>query len=68
VIVFNNGAAAYNLDVPMQGLFPDGASLRDLWGGGEARVTAGRIAGLALPPRSGAVLAAEENLGQRNVS
>ncbi len=59
----NNGADAYEMDVPATGLFADGATLRDLWNDGQARVTAGRITGATLPPRSGAVLAAGENLG-----
>jgi len=56
-VVLNNGPADYALDVPADGLFADGTPLRDLWGGSEARVTGGRIAGAALPPRMGAVYA-----------
>jgi cyclomaltodextrinase len=55
-VVLNNGAARYELDVPVHGLFADGTPLHDVWEGGGARVAAGRIAGLTLPPRSGAVL------------
>jgi len=55
VVVLNNGPASYDLDVPVQGLVPDGTVLRDLWQGGQAQVAAGRIAGATLPPRSGAV-------------
>jgi len=70
VVVLNNGPASCDLDVPAQGLFTDGAVLRDLWeigtsppklggtegGRGQAQVAAGRITGATLPPRSGAVL------------
>ncbi len=59
LVVLNNGPAAYDLDVPTGALFPDGATLRDLWGSGAAHVAAGRVAGLRLPPRSGAVLTME---------
>lgn len=56
VVVLNNGAAPYALDVPVRRLLPSGASLRDLWGEGTARVAGGRIGGLTLPPRAAAVL------------
>jgi cyclomaltodextrinase len=59
-VVLNNGGASYDLDVPVDGLFPEGASLHDVWGGGRAGVTAGRVTGATLPPRSGAVLAVGE--------
>ena len=57
-VVLNNGPAGYGLDVPVRDLFADGTILHDLWEGGQAQVTAGRITGMTLPPRSGAVLAA----------
>jgi neopullulanase len=63
-VVLNNGSASYNLDVPVQSLFADGVILRDLWGGGQARVNAGRITGLTLPPWSGAVLVGGEPQGR----
>lgn len=61
VVVLNNGPAGYTLDVPARDLFADGTSLHDLWAGdglGErtARVVAGQITNLTLPPRSAAVL------------
>jgi len=62
-VVLNNGSASYNLDVPVQSLFANGAILRDLWEGGQARVNAGRMTGLTLPPRSGAVLVGGEPQG-----
>jgi neopullulanase len=58
-VVLNNSPASCDLDVPVRGLFAEGAALHDLWGGGQAQVAAGRITGMALPPRSGAVLTAE---------
>ncbi|MBE9470706.1 MAG: hypothetical protein IMY75_01155, partial [Chloroflexi bacterium] len=36
--------------------FSDGMALHDLWEGGRAQVMTGRIAGMTLLPRSGAVL------------
>jgi cyclomaltodextrinase len=64
VVVLNNGGASYDLDVLAGGLFPEGASLHDVWGGDRASVTAGRITGATLPPRSGAVLAAAGRWGR----
>jgi cyclomaltodextrinase len=61
VVVLNNGPTGYDLNVPTSDLFTDGTTLRDLWEGGQAQVAAGRIIGATLPPRSGAVLAVEEN-------
>nr|HID15134.1 alpha-amylase [Anaerolineae bacterium] len=57
VVVLNNDASTYRLDIPVSAHLPDGTRLRDLIGGGEASVVAGRLTGLTLPPRSGAVLA-----------
>jgi len=73
VVVLNNGPKSYDLDVPVPGLFDDGTALLDLWKGGtsplelggteggrgQAQVIAGRLTGLTLPPRSGAVLTVE---------
>jgi len=61
VIVLNNGATRYDLDVPVAGLLADGAHLKDLWGDLPAsapnlNVTDGRIAGATLPPRGAVVL------------
>ena len=63
VVVLNNGSTRYDLNVPVAGLFPDSTTLYDLWEGGQAQVAAGWITGATLPPRSGVVLSAEENLG-----
>ncbi len=57
IVVLNNGTTACEMDVPVHDLFADGAALRDLWNGGQAKVVAGRITGVTLSPRSGAVLA-----------
>ncbi len=65
VVILNNGADGYDLDVPVGDLLADdirhsdGAYLRDLWAGAQARVMGGRIVGATLPPRSGAVLAVD---------
>lgn len=56
VIVLNNGKESYPLDVPIEGYLPDETILCDLLGGKEARVTGGRLRGLSLPPRTGAIL------------
>ena len=56
VVVLNNGEGVYPLDVPLEGHLPDGVILRDLIGGGEARVVGGRLRGPSLPPRTGAIL------------
>lgn len=56
IVVLNNDTAIYDLDVPVGGHLPEGTRLRDLLGSGEASVAAGRLTGLALPARSGAVL------------
>jgi hypothetical protein len=56
VIVLNNGEEVYPLDVPLKGYLPDGVILHELIGGGEARATGGRLSGLSLSPRMGAIL------------
>ncbi|MBN1139235.1 MAG: alpha-glucosidase C-terminal domain-containing protein [Anaerolineae bacterium] len=56
VIVFNNGNAAYQLDVPGGAALADGAVLSDCLGLGTCSVAGGRIGGLVMPPRSGVVL------------
>jgi neopullulanase len=56
IVVVNNGLSPYELDVDVGNLFADGQALQDVWAGHDARVTAGRVAGATLPPRSGAVL------------
>lgn len=63
VIVLNNNTMTYHLDIPVGNHLPDGTRMRNLMGSGETSVVAGRLTGLTLPPRSGAVLAAGENVG-----
>ncbi len=58
VVVLNNGASPYQLDIPVEGVFADGESLRDVWGDHQAVVRSGRAAGPTLAARSGAVLIA----------
>ncbi|MCX7681752.1 MAG: glycoside hydrolase family 13 protein [Anaerolineae bacterium] len=58
LVVFNNGTDRYDLDVPLKGLWAEGSELRNIWQEGRAQVKDGRITGLVLPPRSGAVLQA----------
>ena len=61
VVVLNNDTPPHHLDVPMSDHLPDGTSLRNLMGSGEASIVTGRLTGLTLPPRSGAVMAMGEN-------
>ncbi|MGD2143746.1 MAG: alpha-amylase family glycosyl hydrolase [Anaerolineae bacterium] len=56
VVVLNNGADSYTLDLPAKELFAHDAVLRDQWGDVEGQVVDGRITGGILPARSGAVL------------
>ena len=58
VVVLNNGAGPYELDIDVGSLFADDQPLQDVWGDHEARVTDGHAIGAVLPPRSGAVLTA----------
>jgi neopullulanase len=55
-VVLNNGAGAAPLDVPARSLWAEETPLRDVWGGGTARVADGRLVGADLTPRSAAVL------------
>ncbi|MBN1978175.1 MAG: DUF3459 domain-containing protein [Anaerolineae bacterium] len=55
-VVLNNGATGYDLKVPAQNLYADGAILYNLWGDGQAQVVGGTMTGITLPPRSGVVL------------
>jgi hypothetical protein len=57
-VVFNNGPERYDLDLPVRGLFADGATLHDVWGDAEAQVVDGRISCATLEPRTAAVLSA----------
>ncbi len=56
VIVINNGDSSYNLDIPAENCFPEGAYLSSQIGCQEARVVDGRITRLALEPRAGIIL------------
>lgn len=57
--VFNNSSESYYLDVPVDGLAPEGAHLNSLLGPGVARVVDGRITRLALGKKSAVVLKIE---------
>jgi len=56
--VLNVGREPWALDVPLNGLLPDRMMLEGVWGEGTATAAAGRLAGLAVPARSGLVLEA----------
>lgn len=55
-VVLNNGSTSYNLDIPAEDYFAEGAYLSSQIGCQEARVVNGRITRLALEPRSGIIL------------
>jgi cyclomaltodextrinase len=55
-IVINNGDRSYNLDIPGECCFPEGAYLSSLIGCQDARMVNGRITRLALEPRAGIIL------------
>lgn len=57
VIVINNSDVPFHITFPA-GPLADGTVLQDLLGKGTARVENGNFAGLALPPRTGALLQA----------
>ncbi|MBS3784316.1 MAG: alpha-glucosidase C-terminal domain-containing protein, partial [Anaerolineae bacterium] len=56
VVVLNNGAHPYELDLDLGSFFPADAPLKDVWAGREARVSQGRAVGATVPARSGVVL------------
>jgi neopullulanase len=56
VVAINNSAQTYHVDVKVENSLPEGLTMKDYFGGGAARVTAGSISGLAIAPYSGAVL------------
>lgn len=55
VVAVNRSSNTLHLDID-GGCLPDGLVLRDVQADGEARVQNGRLAGLTLPPLSGALL------------
>jgi cyclomaltodextrinase len=55
-VVINNGDTSYNIDIPVDCCFPEGAYLSSQVGCQDARVVNGRISRLALGPRSGIIL------------
>lgn len=55
VVALNRSARTLHLDIPA-GSLPEGAVLVNRLGSGEVRVTGGKLAGLTLPPETGAVL------------
>jgi cyclomaltodextrinase len=57
VCVLNVGSKPWELHVPVQGYLPEGAVLQGVWQEGKAMVRDGALTGLAVPARSGHVLA-----------
>jgi neopullulanase len=58
IVAINAGSGAASLPLPVAGLVPDGAQVRDVWSQKAWPVAGGAVQGLALPPRSGRVLLA----------
>lgn len=56
VVVINNSKTTYRLDIPVEGYLPEGARVHDALSGEHATVASGRMVGMSLRPRSGAVL------------
>jgi len=56
VVILNRGTQPFQCDLPVQGLFDDGITLRDLWGDITAEVSDRRIRGGELEACQGAVL------------
>jgi neopullulanase len=61
--VLNVSQMPWTLDVPLNGLLPEGAALHAVWGEGTATVANGRLVGLSVPARSGVVLEARRAEG-----
>lgn len=55
-IILNNSSSSYHLDIPVNGLAPEGAHLISRLGQGAARVVDGKITRLAVAPKEGAIL------------
>ena len=60
VVAINGGTSSHPLDVSVSEHLSDGTHLRDLIGGGDARVASGHLLGPSLPPRTAAVLALDQ--------
>jgi neopullulanase len=52
VVAFNVSKSPRRVDLPLQGLLPDGTGLDEVWGKEPARIDAGMLRGLKLAPRS----------------
>ena len=63
VVVLNSNRKAVTLDLPVEGYLAEGARMQDVWKEGSlTTVRGGKIEGLQIPKRSGAVLVVEEGL------
>jgi len=61
IVALNIGTAPLNLSIGLQGLVPNGATVRAIFGGeGRAQAAGGRLRGLTVEPRSGLVLQVEK--------
>ena len=59
IVVINTGISDYTLDIPATGYLPQGLRLQNILDKGEAVVRDGKIQGLTIPARNGAILAKE---------
>jgi neopullulanase len=57
LVALNTAKGTRRIDVPVGGSLPDGLVLEDAWAEGSAKVEAGAIRGLEIPPRSSRILA-----------
>jgi cyclomaltodextrinase / maltogenic alpha-amylase / neopullulanase len=56
VVALNASTGTRRVDIPMQGLLPDGSSLDEVWTRDSSRCDAGALRGVDMTPRSGRVL------------
>jgi neopullulanase len=56
IVILNNGRQPATVDVPVAGYLEEGARLRDVWRTADVVVVRGRIEGIPIAARSGAVL------------
>jgi cyclomaltodextrinase len=56
VVAFNVSTATRRVELPVEGLLPEGAGLEGIWGQPPAKVEAGMVRNLEIAPRSGRIL------------
>jgi neopullulanase len=63
VVAINAARSSRRVDLPLQGMLPDGAILEAVWSDQSVRLEQGMLHGLELGPRSGQVLATPVSRG-----